>query len=101
MNTVMTLYFNPWAFAIIIILLAVIIYFIVIWTVKAHKRKVAAGREDLVGRTAEVRAALNPKGIVFVEDELWSATIEDGMAEVGEEVTITRVEGLKLYVARK
>jgi membrane protein implicated in regulation of membrane protease activity len=36
-----------------------------------------------------------------VEDELWTAVIDSGTAEPEEEVTITRVDGLKLTVTKK
>jgi len=48
-----------------------------------------------------VRAALDPKGTVFVEGEIWNAWMEGGKADPGEEVTVTGVDGLKLRVVRK
>jgi len=73
----------------------------VIWGVRAHRNQIAAGREELVGRMAEVVTALDPKGVVFIEGERWTAVSEGGRAEPGEEVTVTKVDGLKLYVTRK
>jgi len=84
-----------------IILLAVFIYFVVIWVIKAHRKQVAAGREDLIGKTAVVEVSLGPKGTVLVEGELWTAVLDNGRAEPGEEVTVSKVEGLKLHVTRK
>lgn len=84
-----------------VILLAVFIYFIVIWVIKAHRNRVSAGREDLVGQTALVETALKPRGIVLVEGERWTAILENGSAEPEEEVVVSKVEGLKLYVTRK
>jgi membrane-bound serine protease (ClpP class) len=55
----------------------------------------------MIGRTAEVLVALEPKGTVLVEGERWSAISEADRVEPGEEVIITRVEGLKLYVDKK
>jgi len=55
----------------------------------------------LVGKTAEVKVALEPRGIVFVEGEQWTAISESGRVESGEEVIISRVDGLKLYVTKK
>ena len=77
------------------------IIFVINRAILAHRLQVAAGREDLIGKTAEVRVALEPKGIVFVEGEQWSAIAEAGRVEPGEEVIITRVDGLKLYVTKK
>ena len=85
----------------LIILIVIFLVFVVIWVVRAHQRKVAAGAEELVGRTAVVEVALAPKGVVLIEGEHWTAVIDKGRAEPEEEVLITRVEGLKLMVTRK
>jgi membrane-bound serine protease (ClpP class) len=82
-------------------IVVVFIVFAVIWSVKAHEKKVSAGREDLVGRTAVVEAVLNPKGVVAVEGERWTAIADKGRIEPEEEVIITSVEGLKLKVTKK
>jgi membrane-bound serine protease (ClpP class) len=95
------MYINPWLFAFIVIVIVVFLVFVVIWVVRAHQRKVSAGKEDLIGRTAVVEIALNPRGVVLVEGERWTAVIDSGRAEPEEEVIITGVDGLKLNVARK
>ncbi len=88
-----------------IVLLAIVIVvflvFVVIWVVRAHQKKIMAGREDLVGRIAVVEVPLEPKGIVFIEGERWTAIIDKGRAEPEEEVIITKVDGLKLMVTKK
>lgn len=48
-----------------------------------------------------VISALNPRGMVFVEGERWTAVIDKGSAAPEEEVVITAVDGLKLLVTRK
>ena len=92
---------DPWVVVFIIICAIAFLAITVIWGIRAHRLRVAAGREDLIGKTAEVKIALEPKGIVLVEGERWSAVSEAGRAEPGEEVIITRVDGLKLYVTKK
>jgi len=92
---------DAWLIAVIAICAAVFIVFVVQRVVQAHRRQASAGREELVGKTAEVKIALEPKGVVFVEGERWTAILEKGRVEPGEEVIITRVEGLKLYVTKK
>jgi membrane-bound serine protease (ClpP class) len=92
---------DAWLIAIIIILAAAFVIFAAQRVVLAHRRRAAAGREELVGRTAEVEVTLEPKGVVLVEGELWTAILEKGRLERGEEVIITRVDGLKLYVKKK
>ena len=71
------------------------------WGIRAHRLQVAAGQEELIGKTAEVKAALEPKGVVFIEGEQWTAVSEAGRVEPGEEVIISKVDGLKLYVTKK
>jgi len=92
---------DPWLIATVIILVVAFIAITVIWGIRAHRLQVSAGREELVGRTAEVRVALDPKGTVFIEGEQWTAISESGRVESGEEVIITRVDSLRLHVARK
>jgi membrane-bound serine protease (ClpP class) len=95
------LYVNAWTIIIIAIILVVFFIFAAIWGVRAHRRQVVAGKEDLVGRTAIVEIALEPKGVVLVEGERWTAITDKGRAEPEEEVIITKVEGLKLRVTKK
>ena len=92
---------DPWLIVTVIILVVAFLAITVIWGILAHRRQIAVGTEELVGRTAEVRVALDPKGTVFVEGEQWTAVSESGRVDPGEEVTITRVDSLRLYVARK
>lgn len=92
---------DAWLIAVIAILAAAFVIFVVQRVVLAHRRRVGAGREELVGRTAEVEVTLEPKGVVLVEGELWTAISEKGKLERGEEVIITKVDGLKLYVKKK
>jgi len=91
----------PWLIAIIVIGIAAFLAVAIIWGIRAHRYRIGAGREELIGKTAEVKIALKPKGVVFVEGERWTAISEEGRVEPDEEVTITRVEGLKLWVTKK
>lgn len=92
---------DAWLIIIIAICVAALIVFVIQRVVLAHRRRVSAGREELVGRTAEVDIALEPKGVVLVEGERWTAISEKGRVARGEEVIITKVDGLKLYVTKK
>ena len=69
--------------------------------IRAHRHQASAGREDLIGKTAEVKIALKPKGVVFIQGERWTAILDKGRIEPEEEVIITKVDGLKLYVTKK
>ena len=92
---------DPWLIATLIIIVVAFLTITVIWGIRAHQRQISAGREELIGRSAEVRVALNPKGTVFIEGEQWTAVSESGQVEPGEEVIITKVDSLKLYVTKK
>lgn len=83
------------------IVVVAFIYFAVVWTLRTYRKQVAAGREDLIGKTAVVKVALEPKGMVLVEGETWTAVIDSGSALPEEEVIVTKVDGLKLAVTRK
>ena len=48
-----------------------------------------------------VETVLEPRGVVLIEGEHWTAIMENGKAEPEEEVIVTRVEGLKLIVNKK
>ena len=95
------LYMPTWMIVVIVIVVVAFLVFTVIWSVRAHQRKVSAGKEELVGRTAVVEIALEPKGVVLVEGERWTAIADKGRVEPEEEVIITKVDGLKLRVTKK
>ena len=94
-------YIDPWLIVIVAIIIVVSSVFVVIWVIRAHRQQVSAGREDLVGKTAVVKIALEPKGVVFIEGERWTAISDKGRVESEEEVIITKVEGLKLRVTKQ
>jgi membrane-bound ClpP family serine protease len=77
------------------------IIFIIYAIVEGQRRKLSAGVEEMIGKEAVVRTALKPQGTVLAEGELWTAIAEDSTIEPGEEVTITKTEGLKLWVTKK
>lgn len=91
----------PWLVVLVVIVIVAFLAIAIIWGIRAHRHQASAGREDLIGKTAEVKIALEPKGVVFVEGERWTAISEKGRVEPGEEVIITKVGGLKLYVTKK
>jgi len=84
-----------------IVLAVAFVAFVVYAIVKGQKRRLSAGIEQMIGKEAVVRTDLDPKGTVLAEGEIWTAIAEGSTIESGEEVIITRVEGLKLRVTRK
>jgi len=77
------------------------IAFIIYHALRAHRRQPTTGREELTGKTAVVKTALDPEGTVLHQGELWTAVLDKDRAEPGEEVTITKFDSLKLYVTKK
>jgi membrane-bound serine protease (ClpP class) len=67
--------------------------------VRSLKRAPTTGREGLIGEVGVARSRLAPEGQVLVHGELWRARC-DGEAEVGDEVRVTAVEGLRLQVEK-
>jgi len=86
---------------VIAILIAAFFAFVIQRAIRAHRSQAATGREELVGKTAVVKVALEPEGMVFFKGERWKAVSEKGRIKSGEEVVITKVEGLKLWVTKK
>ena len=85
---------------VVAITIAGMLAFVINRILAAHRRQAATGKEELVGKTAVVKTALKPEGTIFHEGEIWTAELDTGQAEPGEEVIITKSEGLKLYVTK-
>jgi len=95
------LFIHIWVVIVIAIIIIAFIILVINRGIAAHKLQVGAGMEEMIGKNATVLTALEPKGTVLIEGERWSATSEAGNIKAGEEVVITRVDGLKLYVNKK
>jgi len=65
---------------------------------RSRKRPAATGIEALVGRVAQVRRRLDPRGLVFVEGALWQAISETDPVEAGDWVRVVAVHNLQLIV---
>jgi membrane-bound serine protease (ClpP class) len=65
---------------------------------RSRRRPATTGREALIGKLAEVRRKLEPRGMVFVEGALWQAISEEGVVEPGDWVRVTGVHNLQLIV---
>ncbi len=83
------------------VVIAAFVIFVVGAVVRGQRRRAATGAEALVGKVAVAKTLLDPKGTVLVDGEHWTATVDSGKVEPGEEVTITKVEGLRLIVTKK
>jgi membrane-bound serine protease (ClpP class) len=92
---------DPWLIATVTIIIAGAFAFIVHRAISAHRKQAKTGREELLGKTATVKVALNPEGTVFFKGERWAAISEEGPVAPGEEVIIKKLDGLTLYVTKK
>lgn len=92
---------DPWLIATMTIIIAGTLSFIIQRAITAHRRQAKTGREELIGKTASVKVALNPEGTVFFKGERWTAISENGEIKPGEDVIINRVDGLVLHVSKK
>jgi membrane-bound serine protease (ClpP class) len=75
--------------------------FVVGAIIRGQRRRKATGAEGMIGTTAIAKTPLDPTGTVRAQGELWTAASEGGRVAPGEEVIITKVEALKLWVTKK
>ena len=67
------------------------------WIRFLRRYRIATGKEALVGQSAEVIEACDPRGRVRFRGEIWYAECDAG-AKVGSRVRVTGVHGLTLRV---
>jgi len=92
---------DPWLIATVTVIIAGFFTFALTHVLRAHRRQASTGKEALSGKTAIVREDLEPEGTVLYKGELWTAVLDKGTAQEGEEVIITEVDGLILRVVKK
>jgi membrane-bound serine protease (ClpP class) len=68
--------------------------------VRTLRRPPASGAEGILGASGVVREACDPRGMILVHGELWSALSRAGTIKEGEPVRVLRTEGLLAYVER-
>ncbi|MFC2003303.1 nodulation protein NfeD [Chloroflexota bacterium] len=92
---------DPWLIAIVTIFMGALFALVINRVIHAHRRQATTGREELIGKTAVVKVALEPEGTIFFKGERWTAVSETGPVKPGEEVIITGIDGLILRVIKK
>ena len=75
--------------------------FVVGAIIRGQRRRKATGAEGMIGKIAIAKTPLDPTGTVLAQGELWTAVSEGGRVTPGEEVIISRVAELKLWVTKK
>ncbi|MEB3774766.1 MAG: hypothetical protein GSR86_07575 [Desulfurococcales archaeon] len=78
--------------------IAGLVVFILYKVVEAHGRRVAVGREALVGKRGVVVEDLNPEGMIMIEGELWRAATRGKPIPKGSRVKVIGFENLTLIV---
>jgi len=68
---------------------------------KVQPVRSSVGTEILKDETGVVRQKLNPKGIVFIRGEYWTAESAGEILEEGSEVKVNDIKGLTLIVSKK
>jgi len=81
--------------------IACFLIFVIGAIIRGQRRRKATGAEGMIGEVAVAKMPLDPMGTVLAKGELWTAATEGERIERGEEVIITKVEGLKLWVIKR
>ena len=70
--------------------------------VQSRREGPPAAASLVIGQTGTVTGTLDPRGVVQVANEAWTAVSEDGtVVQIGEPVQVTSVDGLVLTVSRR
>lgn len=91
---------SPGILGVVAILTGGFFVFVVSLGLKALKKPYIAGKDAVLGHTGEARTDLDPKGQIFVNGALWSATSESGHIAKGDKVDVISMTGLKLTVKK-
>jgi len=92
---------SPYLIAVLSAIVSAVLVYLVNRATTAQKRRIAIGSETVVGDFAIARTELNPNGMVLYQGELWQAELIQGQATRDEQLVITGMKGLKLYVTHK
>ena len=76
---------------------SVLFAIVVVMALKARRRPVVSGQEELVGAIAEAIEDFDQNGYVNLHSENWNA-ITTVPIKKGQKVKVTKIEGLTLYV---
>jgi membrane-bound serine protease (ClpP class) len=80
--------------------LGALFFAFLLYALRARRLPITTMNTTLVGRTGEVREALDPAGTVQIAGELWSAQAGGEHIETGARVEVIEVNGLTLRVRR-
>jgi membrane protein implicated in regulation of membrane protease activity len=86
-----------WGLVLVVVAMVIEVAEVGGWIRFLRRYRITTGKEALIGSTAEVIEACDPRGRVRLRGEIWHAECES-RAEVGGRVTVTGVHGLTLRV---
>ncbi|HEY63993.1 MAG TPA: nodulation protein NfeD [Caldilineae bacterium] len=89
---------SPW---LLVTMTAIIVGFFTIAVtagLRAQRRASLTGTHMLVGQTGIVLSDLNPRGVVQVQSETWTAITAEGPIPAGETIKVIGVDGLHVLV---
>ena len=79
----------------------IVVVFLTVLGVKAMRGKAVSGTEGLIGSTGKVTTKLEPEGIVYVNNEDYTARSKDeSFIEEGAKVKVLAVDGAKVIVEK-
>jgi len=90
-----------WGLAILMVALAVYSYIMYRVGRPTFLIKPKVSAEAILGNEGKVTKRLAPEGYVKIQGVLWKATCNDAELEIGDEVVVVDIEGLKLFVSPK
>ena len=90
-----------WAWAVLGLMFSGYVFVRTWLVIPSLRRGTVTGAEGMMGLVGEVTEPLKPKGTIIVRGEYWQAICLDAEIEVGENVEVVGMEGLKLEVKRK
>jgi membrane-bound serine protease (ClpP class) len=90
-----------WVLGILMVALAVHSYVMYRVGVPTFLMKPKVAAETIIGCDGKVTKRLDPEGYVKVQGVLWKATCAESELEVGDDVVVVDINGLRLIVSPK
>jgi membrane-bound serine protease (ClpP class) len=84
-----------------VLLTAAFFMFAIGMGIRAQRRKPVTGVEGLLVASGKTITDLNPDGQVMVRGEIWNATSSEGKIKSGTEISVEKVQNLRLMVRKK
>jgi membrane-bound serine protease (ClpP class) len=93
---------NLWLLGSVILVLALALLYLLRLVYQTRRGDVSPDHPPLVGELGIVTSDLNPRGVVELASETWTAvSLDDTVIPAGESVIVTQRDGLILTVARR